>query len=195
MQQTAHRHKPLNTEGFAHPHTNVSVFGIEHGMQIADFGSGSGHYVLAMAEHLSGSGHVYAIDVQRDLLKRTQNEATKRGLKNVAVIWADLEAHRSSKIADRHLDIVLISNLLFQVENKEALFIEAHRILKSTGRLVVIDWSESWGGMGPIKSEVVKKETAFAYARDNGFEFLRDFPAGAHHYGLIFKPIHHSHTH
>ncbi len=192
MQHTAHRHKPLNTEGFAHPHANVATFGIDHGMHVADFGSGSGHYVLAIAEWLAGSGHVYAIDVQRDLLKRTQNEATKRGFKNVSVIWADLEARRSSKVTDRHLDIVLISNLLFQIENKEAVFIEAHRILKPTGKLIVIDWSDSWGGMGPQKSEVVKKEMAFAYARDNGFEFLRDFPAGAHHYGLIFKPTNHA---
>src|SRR3954468_16066117 len=103
MQQTAHHHKPLNTEGFAHPHTNVAAFGIQHGMHVADFGSGSGHYVLAIAEALEGSGHVYAIDVQRDLLKRTQNEATRRGLKNVSVIWGDLETHRSSKIKDRHL--------------------------------------------------------------------------------------------
>src|SRR6266436_5221672 len=98
MQHTAHHHTPLNTDGFAHPHTNVAAFGLEHGMHVADFGSGSGHYALAMAEWLAGSGHVYAIDVQRDLLKRTQNEASKRGLKNVSVIWGDLEASRSSKI-------------------------------------------------------------------------------------------------
>src|SRR5260221_472491 len=108
MQHTAHRHTPLQTESFAHPHTNVRLFGLEHGMHIADFGSGSGHYVLAIAEWLAGSGHVYAVDVQQDLLKRTQNEATKRGLKNVSVIWTDLETRRSSKIADRHVDIVLI---------------------------------------------------------------------------------------
>src|SRR6266704_2203579 len=99
MQHTAPKHSPLNTAGFAHPHTNVAAFGLEHGMHVADFGSGSGHYVLAMAEALAGTGHVYAIDVQRDLLKRTQNEATKRGIKNISIVWGDLEASRSSKIA------------------------------------------------------------------------------------------------
>jgi ubiquinone/menaquinone biosynthesis C-methylase UbiE len=191
MQHTAHRHTPLQTEGFAHPHTNVGLFGLEHGMHVADFGSGSGHYVLAIAEWLAGSGHVYAIDVQRDLLKRTQNEATKRGLKNVSVIWTDLERTRSSKIADHHLDVVLISNLLFQLQYKEEVFLEAHRILKTIGKLIIIDWSDSWGGMGPTKDDVVKKEMALALARENGFELLREFPAGAHHYGLILRPAHH----
>ena len=66
---------PLNTAGFAHPVRNVDALGIEPGQTIADFGSGSGAYVLAIAEKLHNKGHVYAVDVQQDLLRRTKNEA------------------------------------------------------------------------------------------------------------------------
>lgn len=158
-------------------------------MLVADFGSGSGVYVLEIAERLEGAGHVYAIDIQQDLLRRIKNEAHKRGLKNVETIWGDLDTKGGSKIADRHLDVVLISNLLFQLDDKPAVFKEAWRILKPTGRLAVIDWSESFGGMGPHKKAVVKKETARSLAEDAGFEFVKEFPAGAHHYGLTFRPI------
>ena len=74
-----------STAGFAHPPRNVAALGIEPGMTIADFGSGSGAYVVAMAEHMAGLGTIYAVDVQKDLLKRTHNEAIKKGLKNVNV--------------------------------------------------------------------------------------------------------------
>jgi len=186
MQNTAHHQSPLQTANFAHPHTNVKALGIGPGMSVADFGSGSGHYVLAIAEALEGSGHVYAIDVQRDLLRRIHNEAMKRGIKNVQILWGDLERPGGSKIADHHLDRVLISNLLFQVEDKSAVLQEAARVLRPHGRLAIIDWSESYGGMGPVKKDVVTKDAAQKLAVAHGFELDREFPAGAHHYGLLF---------
>ena len=187
---------PPPTAGFAHPRRNVAGLGVEPGMSVADFGSGSGIYVLHIAEALEHSGHVYAIDVQRDLLRRVQREAERRGFKNVEVIWTDLEHPGASKLADRTLDLVLISNLLFQVENKAAVLTEARRVVRPHGRVALIDWSESFGpskslrasGLGPQKAEVVSKERALALARECGLELHKEFAAGAHHYGLIFRP-------
>lgn len=186
---TMQTHAPLQTAGFAHPTRNVAALGIEPGMAVADFGSGSGAYVLAIAEQLQNQGHVYAIDVQQDLLRRIKNDAHKKGYKNVEILWSDLEKPNGSKIASRHLDLVLVSNLLFQLDDKHAPLIEAWRILKPTGTLAVIDWSDSFGGLGPIKKHVVKKEAARELAESAGFEFVREFQAGAHHFGLIFRPV------
>jgi len=172
---------------FAHPARNVASLGITPGMRVADFGSGSGAYTLAVAEALCNSGHVYAIDVQRDLLQRTKSEATKRGYKNVEVLWGDLEYSGATKIADEVLDIVLVSNLLFQINEKSAVIGEARRVLKPAGKLVIIDWSDSFGGIGPQEVDVVTKENAESLAVSNGFEFVREFPAGSHHYGLILS--------
>lgn len=177
---------PLPTAGFAHPKRNVEALGIKPGMTVVDFGSGSGIYVLHIAEELDHKGHVYAVDIQRDLLRRVKNEAQRRGFKNVDVIWTDLEHSGSSKLADESVDLVLISNLLFQLHNKDAVFKEASRILRPTGQLVIIDWQESFGGMGPQESDVVPKEKAVQYAFASRFEFQREFPAGAHHYGIVF---------
>lgn len=175
----------VNTKGFAHPPRNVELFGIEPGMKIADFGAGSGAYVSLVAKAMLGSGIVYAIDIQKDLLRRIKNAAEKEGHTNIEVVWSDLEEH-GSKLASV-LDIVLISNLLFQVRDKKAIFEEAARVLKQGGRVIIIDWSDSFGGLGPPKDAVVAKEVAYKYAREAGFTFVKEFPAGAHHYGLIFR--------
>ena len=182
-------HTPFPAAGFAHPVRNVGALGIEAGMTVADFGSGSGAYALAIAERLEGTGHIYAIDVQQDLLRRTHNEAQKRGYKNLSVIWADLEKENASKLADRSLDLVLVSNLLFQLDDKTAPLAEAWRILKPTGHLAIIDWSDSFGGMGPVKGDVITKDAALSLAQKAGFALQREFEAGAHHYGLIFRLV------
>lgn len=178
---------PFLHAGFAHPPRNVAALGIQPGMKVADFGSGSGAYVLAIAKELHHSGHVYAIDIQKDLLRRTKNEAEKMGYSNVEVLWGDLEAENGSKIADNTLDLVLISNLLFQIEDKRQVVAETKRILRANGRLAVIEWSESFGGLGPHKEDVVAKEQVLTLARSVELTFVKEFPAGAHHFGLIFR--------
>lgn len=184
-----------HSAAFANPRRNVAALGIEHGMRVADFGAGSGAYTLAIATHLSGSGHVIAVDVQRDLLRRIKNEATRRGYKNIDIVWGDLEVPGSSKIADRHLDFVLISNLLFQVEEKIRVLEEARRVLKPSGRLAIIDWADSTlptkgpnrGRVGPHRREVVSQTALSEMADRVGFIFDREFKAGSHHYGLLFR--------
>lgn len=188
MTRTAKRTPGRSTAtGFAHPPRNVAALGIKPRMNVADFGSGSGAYTLAIAEALSGSGRIYAVDIQRDLLRRTKNEAVQRGLKNVEVMWGDIEAPGGSKLSDAGLDLVLMSNTLFQLPDKRAALTEAARVLKPAGRLTVIDWSDSFGGLGPLSKDVMKKEAAISATEEAGFKLAEEFPAGAHHYGLIFE--------
>lgn len=185
MQETAHHGRPAGA--FAHPPRNVAALGIDPGMLVADFGAGSGAYVQLIARALRGVGRVYAIDIQRDLLRRIGTEARERGLAVVELIWADLEEPGSTKLEDGALDLVLISNLLFQVERKAALFKEAARLLHPAARLAIIDWQDSFGGLGPDRHDVVTKDAALALAQAAGFELIREFDAGAHHYGLLFR--------
>lgn len=159
-------------------------------MRVADFGAGSGAYTLAMAERVGAHGRVYAIDIQKDLLKRLSHEVSRAGLKNVDVLWADLETLKASKLADHSIDFVLISNLLFQTHDKIRVLREAKRIVHMKGRVAIIEWSESFGGMGPIASDVLKKNEAAKLLIEAGLELVEEFRAGAHHYGLLCKPAH-----
>ena len=187
--QNVHEHSLPIVHGFAQPRQNIAALHISGGMRVADFGAGSGAYTLAIAERLEGSGKVYAIDVQRDLLRRISNEAARRGLSNVEVIWTDLEMPRASKLANESIDLVLVSNVLFQVPDKLQVLKEARRIVKGAGNVAVIDWSGSFGGMGPVKEDVVKKDQAVLLAKKAGLELDREFTAGTHHYGLILRPV------
>ena len=156
-------------------------------MIVADFGSGSGHYVLAVAQKMNNSGVVYAIDIQKNLLEAIKSEAVKRHLSNVDIIWADIEGKDGTKLANGMLDFAIASNILFQINDKEALAREIFRTLKSGGRTAVIDWSASFGGAGPVSKAVVPQKEAERIFIQEGFLEEREFPAGDSHYGIIFK--------
>jgi ubiquinone/menaquinone biosynthesis C-methylase UbiE len=171
---------------FIKPEEIAKNIGLEQGMTVADFGAGSGHYVIPMAKLVGSSGRVYAIDVQKDLLKAIKANTAANNLLNVEIIWSDLETPEASRLENNSIDAVMISNILFQVEKKEQIVKESFRILKNEGIAVVIDWIDSFGGLGPKKENVIKKEDCIKLFADMGFEIKKEIPAGENHYGIIF---------
>lgn len=174
---------------FSDPVKNVEQCGIQAGMEIADFGSGSGHYSLAAAKALISTGRVYAIDIQQDLLTKLKNTATREGLYNIEVIWGDIEKVGGTKLKDNTIDLVFLSNILFQIENKDGMIQEVKRVLRTGGRVLVVDWTDSFGGLGPKPEVVFRKDMAISAFEKNGFHLDREIMAGAHHYGLIYKKL------
>lgn len=172
---------------FSDPKIVINHFNLTEGMTVADFGAGSGAYALAMARRVGRSGRVYAIDVQKELLARLGRAAKTANIVNIEVIWGDLERAGGSKLKDQSVDFVLLANILFQAKAKYSLVLEAKRILKPAGRLAVIDWQDSFGQLGPPPAAVVKPEEAKRILAQAGFQPVKEFPAGDHHYGLIFS--------
>lgn len=174
---------------FSDPVKNIEQCGIQAGMDIADFGSGSGFYALAASKALMSTGRVYAIDAQKDLLTKLKNHATREGQYNIEVVWGDIEKINGTKLRESSIDLVLICNLFFQIEEKENTIKEAIRILKPKGKILFVDWSDSYGGIGPKPKSVFKKDKAIPLFEKFGFHLDREISAGAHHYGLIFKKM------
>ena len=52
------------------------------GMTILDIGTGSGQYAWRFAERVTDSGHVFATDVNIDMVNYVKQEVYRRGLKN-----------------------------------------------------------------------------------------------------------------
>lgn len=175
----------MELPAFANPEENIAALGIYEGMVIADLGAGTGAYTLPLAERVGESGRVYAVEVQKDFLTNIKNDAASRGLKNVELLWGDIERLGGTKIKDDICDAVVISNVLFLAEDKSGLLREARRILKMGGKLLLIDWSDSFNNLGPTPAMVVTKEEAKALCEAEGFLIKGEVPVGEHHYGLV----------
>jgi ubiquinone/menaquinone biosynthesis C-methylase UbiE len=172
---------------FSDPKFNLKQFGIEKGMKVADLGVGAGFYTIEAAREVGDDGLVFAVDVQKDLASSVKLLADKEGLHNVEVIWGDIEKVGGTKIKEDSIDAVMASNVLFQLENKEGFVSEVSRILKSGGSVLVVDWMDSFAGLGPIQSHVVTQEKAEALFTEKGFAIEKRIDAGDHHYGFIAR--------
>ncbi len=172
---------------FADPVKNISYLHLEPGMKVADFGVGSGEYALAAAKIVGSTGRVFAIDIQKDLLDRVISQAKDRGVSGVIDgLWGDIENRGGVKLADHSVDAVIISNVLFQVESQYGVALEANRVLRPGGKIMVIDWQDSYGGIGPAPSKIITAEKVEQIFSQAGLVKENYFDAGAHHFGLIF---------
>lgn len=171
---------------FSDPEKNVAKLGLRDGMKVADFGAGTGLYSKAASARVGQNGKVYAIEVQKDLVKKMESEIHNWKVSNIECIWGDIEKKHGTKIMDESMDAVIISNVLFQAEDKFGLIDEAKRILKKDGKVLLIDWQESFGGMGPSMEHVVNKDKAKDLFESRGFKLEDYVVVSPHHYGIIF---------
>ncbi len=173
---------------FSDPEKIIQSAGIFEGMTVADFGSGMGYYTFPLARKVGDGGRVYAIDIQRSLVEAVKRVARSNGFRTVDGVVGDVDEPGGSKLADGIADVVVMANLLFQIEHKDVLVAEARRILKPKGRVLLIEWADSFGGVGPHPRDVVPRAAAERLFLAGGFTSGREVPdAGDHHYGILFS--------
>jgi len=132
---------------FLNPTAILNELKLRSNMLAAEFGCGSGGFVLPLAKILE-DGFVFAIDIQTEPLSALKSKAISERVNNIKIVRSDLEKPRGSTLNDLYLDLVLIPNLLFQVADKRVIISEAIRILKKRGKLAIIDWHPS-ASQGP----------------------------------------------
>lgn len=172
---------------FVIPDVVVSHFHLREGDTVGDFGAGGGNFATVLSRGVGASGKVYLFDIQRNLIERCEGVVRQNRLQNVETLWGDLEKPQGTKLDDALLDVGLLVNTLFQLEDKPAALAEIYRVLRPGAKLFVIDWTESFGGLGPTPTDVVDEEAAKDHCEAAGFVFERDFDAADHHYGLAFR--------
>jgi len=169
---------------FSDPASNLSKLQIANSMKVVDIGAGSGFYTIVAAKMVGVSGRVYAVDVQKDLLDRLRSMGQSQGLNNIEIVWGDAEKIGGTKLREGLADRVIVSNILFQVENADDLALEVKRITKIGGKVLIVDWSEN-SSLGP--KVIFPESKALMLFEKHGFVLDSTFNAGDHHYGLIFK--------
>ncbi len=169
---------------FLGPEEVLDQLDLKTDMIAAEFGCGSGVFAIALAKRLD-DGLVYGLDVQEASLSVLKGRSLLENIDNIRLIRCNLEKPRGSTLTDFSLDLVLIANVFFQVEKKDAIISEADRVLTKGGNLVIIDWLPG-ATQGPAQGKI-SPEKVREIAEKTGFKMEKEIEAGKYHYGFLFK--------
>jgi len=174
---------------FVIPEVVSTHFHLHEGDKVADFGAGSGFFMKVLSQAVGPEGRVYACEIQKNLVTKIGDLAHTQGLHNIDTLWCDLEANNGSKLPSDELDAGILVNTLFQIEDRPAALREIGRTIRSGGKLLVVDWTDTVPGLGPTPDHLITADDCTALLESHGFVLDHDFPAGEHHYGLAFRKI------
>jgi ubiquinone/menaquinone biosynthesis C-methylase UbiE len=169
------------------PEKILKEVGLGYGSKVGDLGCGRmGFFALQAGKLIGDNGQVYAVDIMKNVLASIESRAKLEGLNNIKPIWSNLEILGATKIPESTLDFALLINILFQSKKQKEIITEAVRLLKTGGKIVIIDWKTGNTPFGPVSQDRVPPDKVEEIALNLNLKKEKSFEAGPYHYGFIF---------
>ena len=129
---------------------------IDPGDTVVDLGCGSGIDVLLAGRAVGDSGAAIGVDFLEDMIERARRFASEAGLANTRFLVGDIE---NLSLPDESTDAVISNGSINLAARKSRVLAEAHRVLRSGGRLCVTDLTIDEDELPP---EIITHPSAWA---------------------------------
>lgn len=132
----------LNRRASAHkfkPNEVIKELEIKKNDCIADIGSGGGYYTFRFASQVGLDGTVYAVDMNKKLLKYVDDKAKNTGMTNVKTILIN---DKLTGLPERGCDLIFLRNVFHHLDNPVTYFKDISCFLKEKGKIVIIDYKK-----------------------------------------------------
>jgi len=172
------------------PDELISKLPLEPGMQIVDFGCGTGFLTLPLAQKISPNGRVLAIDMVPEYLETIRLKADNQKLGySITTKCVDLTLPEATGLSQSSIGGVVMANILFQNSetDKKALLTEVKRILRPDGFLLVVEWHiedlPSDDNLYPLSKEDIIK-----FLTESGFTLTKELSlSSTTHWAFLFS--------
>ena len=158
----------------------MDMLGIEPGKSVADIGAGSGWFTVRAARRVTGSGTVYAVDINPEAIHYIEQRTKKEQLQNIKAI---LSKPDDPQLPADSIDAVLLLKTYHEVAHPAALLRNLRPSLKPGARIGVIDRNGNGKNHGVNKDVVVREAAQAGYKLLDTQDFVK---ADGMDYFLIF---------
>jgi len=114
----------------------VALASLKEGDVVLDLGSGAGFDAFLAAQRVGKTGRVIGVDMTPEMVERAKKNAKKGKYDNVEFRLGEIE---KLPVEDNSIDVIISNCVINLSPDKEMVFKEAHRVLKSSGKLMVSD--------------------------------------------------------
>ena len=172
------------------PERTVAELGIAPGMRIIDLCCGDGLFTLPMRRL---AAEIVAIDLDREMLRRTRTRLDAAGVRNCRVVEGD--AYDIAELVGEMADMVVMANTFNGVPDKTRLCQAVASALKPAGRFVVVNWHRRpreettvlGQPRGPKTEMRMDPKDVAAVARPAGLSLERTIELPPYHYAAVLR--------
>jgi len=158
----------------------VAIASLKEGDIVLDLGSGAGFDAFLAAQRVGKSGRVIGVDMTPEMIAKAKVNAKKGRYTNVEFRLGEIE---KLPLEDNSIDVIISNCVINLSPDKEAVFKDAHRVLRSGGRLMVSDLVLTKDLPKEIKDSVeayvgclagaIKKDEYLDFIRIAGFQDIK----------------------
>lgn len=170
---------------FLDPAAIIAQLGVNGGSVAVDFGCGPGYFSIPFANAVGEEGRVYSLDILPQALETVAGKAKNAGILNIATKRVNLEKENGTKLAANCADWVILKDVLFQNQKKDVIIAEAFRVLKTGGRVIVVEWNQKELTVGPAAELRTPQSVLEKMFTDQKFIIEKNVEAGDFHYAFV----------